>query len=323
MANLSTILSNRIPQTIINEFTPREENISNGVITVFQSGNSSGPFPNGVCWIAPANGTATIEIWGAGGSGAGGCCCYGGIPGNPGAYSKRQVTVATNDNICGSTGHSCGNAGTIGFRGCSTATCIRICTVAGGCVCMCAQGGAGGCNICNPSNQMYCCFRAQGYCFTNIGSGCGIICNSVGRVAEAYGGTTNCTGCMSCMTFNVCQTANSPNLAHIAYPSGMFSTQGGWITFQTGECWSDTNWSSLMPYSQALQGMNAKSMGYNIGAQMACWASDTQCGCYQQTGCVPYVPYGMPGMSGPVRSGQQGRGQRGGHGALKITFVGT
>jgi hypothetical protein len=125
------------------------------------------------------------------------------------------------------------------------------------------------------------------------------------------------------MTFNVCQPANSPNLAHIAYPSGIYSNRGGWITFETGSCYGDNNWSSLIPYSQALQGMNAKSLGYNIGATMACWSSDAQCGCYCVTGCVPYVPYGMPGMSGIVLSGQNGRGQRGGHGALKITFVGT
>ena len=35
-------------------------------------------------------GTATIEIWGAGGSGAEMCCCGFGIAGNRGAYSKSN-----------------------------------------------------------------------------------------------------------------------------------------------------------------------------------------------------------------------------------------
>jgi hypothetical protein len=325
MTVLSTLLASRVPQVAIDALSAEvtETNLSPGQIWVYHSGNSLSPFPNGVCWIAPSNGTAIVEIWGAAGSGAGGCCCFGGIPGNAPAYSKRTVTVQTGDNICGSVGQSCGNASTISFRGCSESTCIRICTSAGGCVCMCAEGGAGGCNICNPSSSMYCCFAGNGYCATNIGAGCGVICNQAGRVAQAYGGTTNCSGCMSCMTFNVCNTENSPNIAHIAYPAGIFSKSGGWISFETGGCFSDNNWSSLMPYYQALQGMNGKSMGYNIGATLACWGSGGQCGCYEFTGCFPFVPYGMPGMSGPVRSGQQGRGQRGGHGALKITFVGS
>ena len=33
-------------------------------------------------------GEATIEMWGAGGSGARMCCCGGGIPGNAAGYPK-------------------------------------------------------------------------------------------------------------------------------------------------------------------------------------------------------------------------------------------
>ena len=36
----------------------------------------------------PHGGEATIEMWGAGGSGARMCCCGGGIPGNAAGYSK-------------------------------------------------------------------------------------------------------------------------------------------------------------------------------------------------------------------------------------------
>jgi hypothetical protein len=325
MTVLSTLLASRVPQVAINAVSSEfiETNLANGEIWVYQPGNSLNTFPNGVCWIAPSNGTATVEIWGGAGSGSGGCCCFGGIPGNAPAYAKRTVTVATGNSICGIVGSSNGTASTISCRGCSDATCVRICTTAGGCVCMCAEGGAGGVNICQTGTSMYCCFAGAGFCGTLIGSGCGVICNSVGRVAQAYGGTTNCNGCMSCMTFNVCAPANLPNIAHIAYPAGIFSNSGGWISFETGSCWSDFNWSSLMPYSQALQSMNARSMGYNIGASMSCWSSNTQCGCYEFTGCFPFVPYGMPGMSGLAQVGQNGRGQRGGHGALKITFVGS
>lgn len=328
MANLSTILADRIPQTVLDSVSAGviETNLKDGRIWAYTPGFSAGGFSRDVCWRAPGNGTAVIEIWGAGGSGAGGCCCYGGIPGNPGAYVKKTITVAANDWVSGVVGISCGNSSTIGFRGCSTSTCITICTTAG-CSCLCAQGGAGGVVICQTGASQYCCFVASAYCGTLIANGCGVLCNNVGAAicsrGLAYGGDVNCPGCLSCMTFWRCDPTNTVNLVHIAYPAGLFSTDGGWITYEDGSCFTDSQFSSLMPYSQAIMGMNAQAMGFNQGAMIHCWASNTQCGCYRDTGCSPHLPPGMPGMSGVTLAGQQSSGQRGGHGALKITFIGS
>ena len=61
-----------------------EENLERGEIYSYTPGTDYNNFCQGVCWVAPANGTAVIEIWGAGGSGAKMCCCGFGLPGNPG-----------------------------------------------------------------------------------------------------------------------------------------------------------------------------------------------------------------------------------------------
>ena len=50
------------------------------------------------------NGTAIIEVWGAGGSGARMCCCGDGLTGNAGAYVKKTITVETGDTMTGCTG---------------------------------------------------------------------------------------------------------------------------------------------------------------------------------------------------------------------------
>ena len=96
-----------------------EENLEQGRIWAYTHGNVRTKMCGEVCWIAPANGIATVEIWGAGGSGAKMCCCGGGIPGNPGASSKRTICVATGCLITGAIGFSCGNSNDLCFRGCS------------------------------------------------------------------------------------------------------------------------------------------------------------------------------------------------------------
>ena len=76
MASLKGLLTNRNPAEMI------EENLETGYIYVWSPGTNYTNFCNGVCWKAPAAGTAHIEIWGAGGSGARMCCCGDGLPGN-------------------------------------------------------------------------------------------------------------------------------------------------------------------------------------------------------------------------------------------------
>ena len=55
-----------------------------------------------MCWVAPPAGTATIEIWGAGGSGAEMCCCGFGIAGN--RIFRKVITMAEGCSICAITG---------------------------------------------------------------------------------------------------------------------------------------------------------------------------------------------------------------------------
>lgn len=323
MANLSSLLLNRVPATVLAEVQTEivEENLTNGKVWAYTPGDISGPFSRAVCWISPGTGTATIEIWGAGGSGSGGCCCFGGIPGNPGAYSKRTITVAANDYVAGTMGFSCGGSN-ICFRGCSEATCITICKLGISCICMCAEGGAGGVSYCDPSSSIYCCFAAGGFPSTPFVNGCGQICNNR-RQALAYGGDVNCGSCMSCMSFWCCvPDADFSNIVHIAYPAGIFSTNGGWLTYNDGECYSQ-QFNSITPYSQALASMNGKSMGYTQGAMMHCWTGNNQCACYEYASWVPHAPYGFPGMTVGIAGGIRSWGQRGGHGALRITFVGS
>jgi len=119
-----------------------EDNIQQGRIWVYTPSTFYTNFCTGFCWVAPGTGTAVIEIWGAGGSGARMCCCGGGLPGNAGAYSRRTISVCAGKTVCGGVGMSCGNADAICFRGCSDSTGLCWQGAAGANGCMCAQGGA-------------------------------------------------------------------------------------------------------------------------------------------------------------------------------------
>ena len=79
MASLKGLLTTRNPAEMI------EENLETGYIYSYTSGTNYSKFCNGICWTARVDGTATIEVWGAGGSGARMCCCGDGLPGNAGA----------------------------------------------------------------------------------------------------------------------------------------------------------------------------------------------------------------------------------------------
>ena len=203
MASLATLLSTRLAGVV------EETNLETGKIYTYVSGKTYETLRCNFCWSAPSAGTVTVEIWGAGGSGARQCCCGIGIPGNAGAYSKKTYTTAADGYICGILGVSCGNANSLCFRGCSTATCIQLCSGTGGtCTCMCAMGGRGGWVRCNPgSGSNFCCLGNQfSLPKTNIGGGgCGIVCNyEVNSTAIAYGGDVNIEGAISCAHFYHC-----------------------------------------------------------------------------------------------------------------------
>lgn len=90
MASLSSLIQTKSAIAQISE-----ENLDKGQVFVFAHGTYTQNFRCQFCWIAPSNGTATIEIWGAGGSASRMCCCGIGIPGNPGAYAKKTVAITS------------------------------------------------------------------------------------------------------------------------------------------------------------------------------------------------------------------------------------
>jgi len=47
------------------------------------------------------------------------------------------------------------------------------------------------------------------------------------------------------------------------------------------------------------------------------------CGCYEMNGCLPTVPYGYPGGPGQFVGDVRDGGTRGGHGAVRIKFIGS
>ena len=133
MASLTTLLQTKYDFVVGNE-----TNLEKGRIYQYASFSSrTMNFRCHVCWVALSDGTATIEIWGAGGSGAEMCCCGFGIAGNPGAYSKKTITMAEGCFICAITGMPCRNEDDLCFRGCGEPTQV----------CWFGNGGADGCMV--------------------------------------------------------------------------------------------------------------------------------------------------------------------------------
>lgn len=126
------------------------------------------------CWVVPPGTTCiTFEIWGAGGGGAGTCCCMWGIPGQSGAWAKKTVTGTLGGCVytmfagyqaCCSPTPSCG------YRGCQS-------YVTGyGLTNFCAEGGYGGCAWCFPWTNVGCgfYFPITGCCACYFGADCGV-----------------------------------------------------------------------------------------------------------------------------------------------------
>lgn len=304
-----------------------EDNLETGRIWGYSNATTYTTFYQNWCWVAPAAGTAIIEIWGGGGSSARGCCCgSGGLGGNAGAYVKKTITVAAGCYVCGNTGMTCGSPD-LCFRGCSEATCVCWYGNGGTNGCLCAQGGKGGVWYCSTGTPLYCCFVAGGFCHTNVGAGCGIICNYCpgGHIAGGYGGDVNCSGGFACTSFYGCL----PNCIclyqqHMPSPAGMVSYGGGVISFsQEGDVghsnWNGSGWAN---YMNAIA-THGRQPGQGIPATMNCWNGGRSCGCYEWQGCVPFVPVAHGGsMSTPCDS-HRDHGWRGGQGFARIKFQAT
>jgi hypothetical protein len=318
MTTLSTLLGERLTPLAL------ETNLEQGEISVFYPGTEYQSFRCQICWKAPGNGTAVIEIWGASGSGGRMCCCGVGVPGNPGAYSKKTVQVNAGSFVSGTVGMSCGNASSLCWRGCSESTCITICHV-GGCNCMCAEGGTGGRTFCADGGSISCCLTANyGMCFTRLDSAaCFIVCNNP-QMGRAYGGDVNCCGGWSCSSFYHCNSCCHCSFQdHVAVSPGIFARNGVVLTFNR-ELDSPLSNTSGHGLYQLLNTLNAAGRSPVIGAyQGACWAGSVGCGCYEAWACTPMLPYGVPGPSGYSCSSVRHSGFRGGHGAVRIKFIGS
>lgn len=316
MASLSSIL-----QTKASSLTLVESNIEQGEIFVYHPGSQSND-RGSFTWAAPASGTAVVEIWGASGSGAGICCCGAGIPGNPGAYARKTFTVTNTSCITGTIGQSCGNAGTECYRGRSEGTCICwIGSVENGC--MCAGGGDGGTSCRASGGSIYCCFVSAGFSSTALNTGCGIICNDLNGAAEAIGGDESINGGFSCTTFWHCNSCcYCSHYYHNRTSPKIFSDEGALITYQGEGDNPETIGPMFSPWFSLISALNATSRYPQIGRPfMSCWGA-RMCGCRVMTGCLALLPYGIPGSPPHVCGDQRDFASRGGHGLVKIKFIG-
>lgn len=318
LKNLTATKNNNFPQVT-------ETNVESGQIYNFQTANFEGMHA-GICFHPCQSGTAIIEIWGAGGSGAKMCCCGFGTPGNPGAYSRKTVTLTCCGYITGSPGIACGNDA-LCFRGCSDATGVTIYANGSNTGCMCAQGGRGGISYCSTGTDAYCCFTAGGF-FTTLGvnGNCGIVCNkccSGGWCAQAYGGDANCPGGFSCVSFLGASGSSCPCSTnfHMQGPAGYYSKCGVVVSFNSDDGNGFANWSGQGrgQYAQALAGA---SRWPQMGSFFAtCWGFSGNCGCYENEGCMNLLPPGFPSAGPHPCPGVRDHASKGGNGAIRIKFI--
>ena len=338
MAVLSNILQGKTSPFVT------ETNLEKGIVTTFtQSGglNEGGIQATGnVCYNFPGAGTAVIEVWGAAGSSGKMCCCGAGIPGNPPAYARRTVTVDGATWIRGFVGGSCSNDN-LCFKGCSQASCITVCSPNGTlsgptgnstCFCICSQGGAGGMTFCNGSSQPFCCFRANGFCFTDYGSSCGMVCNvRFWNPRCAYGGDVNCnSGDPSDVTHNHsksefyrCYPCRCTQNDYLGVPPGIIAEEGAQLTYAR-ECYSaNTGGTGDGPGQIKLAIAGAGRLSSKIGTtNMQCWNNNRTCGCYESNHCRAHIPPAIPGQGASTASSVRDYGTRGGGGIIRIKFIG-
>ena len=300
-----------------------EENLEKGRIYVYTPGTNYSRLWCGFCFHPDTSGTAVVEIWGAGGSGAEMCCCGFGTPGNAGAYVRKTVSMAPGDFICGYIGQSCGNATALCFRGCSEATQVRFC-IGGQETCACAEGGKGGLTYCSTNSSYYCCYRANGFCVTRTNNdNCGIVCNHCNGswIACAYGGDVNCPGKISCVSaFGCYPSCVCLFIDHVPTPAGMFSKEGAMMSYTRENNNDFAQWSGSGHHQHL--GVLGSGRFPRGGIPFAtCWGASKACGCYENDGCVPVMPIGTGGRGPNPCPGVRDHAIRGGHGGVRIRFT--
>ncbi|SVA63296.1 uncharacterized protein METZ01_LOCUS116150 [marine metagenome] len=332
-SSLTALLQTKYDYPLANE-----TNLETGqLFTFYPSNQYATNFWCHICWKPPANGVATIEVWGAAGSGAEMCCCGGGIPGNPGGYSKKVLPEFgaswADCYICAQIGLSCNNTDDLCYRGMSEPT--QVCWLAGdsdGCIC--AQGGRGGTSFCSSSPAMFCCYLTADWCGTQGGgAGCGIICNyrddagvtysGADYCAFAYGGDVNCYGGFSCMYFKNCYpNCNCRQNPVIRIPPGMISEKGGQVQYAMDTDNERSEWSGMGGIFGVMEPLNMMTRNPTQGAPYnACWTGNSSCGCYQDQGAINFFPGGVPGQGPTPCDGVRDHAWRGGNGIMRIKFV--
>jgi len=332
MASLSTIVQSRLGTS-----GGAETNLEKGQIYYFTlqnyNNNTHGPCNQCNTWTAPTNGTAIVEIWGAGGSVGKMCCCGFAMPGNPGAYAKKTIVMSQNETICMNIGESCVNDG-LCVKGISQPTCV--CWITGGAQgngTMCAGGGRGGEAFCVSGGSMFCCATACGYPgqnfatvaggFSGGSSGCGIVCNyKAGEMATATGGDVNISPQFSCIALSHCNPCCQCHMYGTnAVPPGYVSECGGLVGYamHCGHHYDRPSGTGMKQFIYALNGHNkAPSVGLPASH---CWAAGRMCGCYEcNTAATHMVPHGVGGPIATPCSSVRHHGWRGGAGAVRITF---
>jgi hypothetical protein len=321
-----------------------EQNLEKGKIFTWSiTHDKATEFCSGVHWRFPAAGRAVIEVWGAAGSGGKMCCCGAGLPGNPGAYAKKEIVVDTDTYVCMKVGASCGNASTLCMRGCSQATCMYVCSpnglLTGGigtsqCICLCAEGGMGGANYCNCSSANYDPINRFSGCnyFVTNNTGCGVVCNNGTThnwLPTAYGGDTNwspsedpaTTGRFSCLEVNHCNMCcYDCYRATIVVPPGIWGDSEQKIQhYYACNDWKSNRQQGFDDYMAKINSMSRSPiMGHPF---WMCANSVNYCGCYEYQGCHTVVSHAIPGYGGMTCTSIRDHGGRGGHGAIKIRFI--
>jgi hypothetical protein len=195
---------------------------------------------------------------------------------------------------------------------------------------MCAQGGYGGWTYCVVSDgNLYCCFMSNGFCQTFFNACCGIICNirpdQTRAKALAYGGDVNKEGGFSCTTFKgrvgntwCCWQYNVQTSPGVISEDGAVVTYNGEGNSSHGMCGGNQAYGTMSAGNVA--GTQASRGGVYVAG---CWTGTRMCGCYEMNGCLPTVPYGYPGGPGQFGGDVRDGGTRGGHGAVRIKFIGS
>lgn len=213
-------------------------------------------------WCVPA-GTSKItwHVWGAGASGAGGCCCMQGVPGGSGAYAKKKMTSVTPGDcyvMCaGWNGHCC----TWTCRGCRG--CMSYVT-GNGLSNFCADGGYGGKACCFAYWRIPCSGQQCGYWYMD----------NCSERAQYYGADEGACGNAG-FVYNYCGCNDNSCWWRqaVPYPGGITNKLGGWVHARTQGNACINDWTSC-----TAGGMSGHGASEMVGSPGMGGVSATSCG---------------------------------------------